>query len=77
MKKVLTLTGYENMIFKLQDVNVSLNNIWSFFRIWNEILAKNSNLTKTFFLGIFGTMTLDVYNLLRNDLIDESMKFKG
>ena len=35
----------------------------------------NGNLTETFLLGTFGTTTLGVYNLLRNDLIHESMKF--
>ena len=37
----------------------------------------NGNLTKTFLLGTFGTTTLGVYNLLRNDLTHESMKFNG
>ena len=77
MKKLFTLTGDVKTIFKLQDVNLSLNNFWSFFRIWNEVLPKNGNLTKTFLLGTFGTTTLGVYDLLRNDLIHESMKFKG
>ena len=34
----------------------------------NEVLPKNGNLIKTFLLGTFGTITLDVYNLLKNDL---------
>ena len=75
MKKLLTLTGDVKTIFKLQDVNLSLKNLWN-FRIWNEVLPNNGNLTKTFLLGTFGTTTLGVYNLLRNDLIHESMKFK-
>ena len=70
VKKVLTLTGDVKPIFKLQDVNLTLNNFWSFFRIWNEIIPKNRNLTKTFLLGTFGTITLGVYNLL-NDLLHE------
>ena len=69
--------GDVKTIFKLQDVNLSLNNFWSFFRIWNVVLSKNDNLIKTFLLGTFGTTTLGVYNLLRNYLIHESMKFKG
>ena len=48
-----------------------------FFRIWNEVLPKNDNLTKTFLLGTFGTATLGVSDLPKNDLIHESMKFKG
>ena len=77
MRKLLTLTGDVKTIFKLEDVNLSLNNFLNFFRMWNELLPNNDNLTKTFLLGTFGTITLGVYNLLRNDLIHESMKFKG
>ena len=33
VKKVLTLTGDVKPIFKLQDVNLTLNNFLSFFRI--------------------------------------------
>ena len=77
MEKHLTLTGDIKTIFKLQDVNLSLNNFWSFFQIVNEVLPKNGNLTNIFLLGTFGTTTLGVYNLLRSDLIHESMKFKG
>ena len=61
MKKLLTLTGDVKAIFKLQDVNLLLNIFWCFFRIWNELLPKNGNLTKTFLLGAFGTKTLGVY----------------
>ena len=64
----MNLTGDVKTIFKLQDVNLSLNNFWSFFRIWNEVLRQNGNLTKTLLLGTFGTTTLGVYNLSRNDL---------
>ena len=77
VKKALTLTGDLKMVFKLQDASLSLNNIWSFFRIWNELLPKNDNLTKVFLLGTFWTITLSVYNLFRNDLIHESMNFGG
>ena len=45
--------GDVKTIFKLQDLNFSLNNFWKFFRIWNELLPKNDNLTKTFILGAF------------------------
>ena len=62
MKKLFTITGDVKTTFKLQDVNLSLNNFWSFFRIWNEVLSKNGNLTKTFLLDTFGTTTLGVYN---------------
>ena len=77
VKKVLTLTGDVKTIFKLQDVNLLLNNFWSLFRIWNEVLPKNGNLTKTFVLDTFETIALGVYILLRNDLVDKSMKIKG
>ena len=69
MKKLLTLTGDVKTIFKLQDINLPLNNFWSFFWIWNKVLLKNGNLTKTFTLGTFRTETLGVYSSLRNDLI--------
>ena len=58
--------GGVKTLFKLQDVNLWLNNFWSFFRIWNKVLPRNGNLTKTFLLGTFGTTTLGV-----NDLIHE------
>ena len=77
VKKLLTLTGNVKTIFKLEGVNLSPNNFWSFFRICDEVLPKNGNLTKTVLLGTFGITTLGIYNLLRNDLIHESMKFKG
>ena len=76
MIKLLTLTGDVETICKLQDVNLSLNNFWSFFQTWNKVLPKNGNLTKSFLLGTFGTITLGVYKLLRNGLIYESLKFK-
>ena len=60
--------GDAKMIFNLQDINSSLNNVWSFFQIWNEVLPKNVNVQKHF-LGTFGTTTLGVYNLLRNYLL--------
>ena len=77
MIKLLTLTGDVETICKLQDVNLSLNNFWSFFQTWNKVLPKNGNLTKSFLLGTFRTITLGVYKLLRNGLIYESVKFKG
>ena len=40
-----------------------------------KYFPKNSSLTTTCLLGILSTITLDVYNLLRNRLIHESMKF--
>ena len=69
--------GDVKTIFKLQDVSLSLNNFRSFFRIWNEVLPKNHNLTKIFLLGTFWTITLGVYDLFRNYLIQESIKFGG
>ena len=69
--------GDVKIIFRLQDVNLSVNNFWSFFQIWNKELTKNSNLPKTFFLDTFWTITLGVEKLLRNDLIHESIKFGG
>ena len=77
VKKLLSLKDNVKTIFKLQDVNLALNNFWNFFRIWNEVLSKNGNLIKTFILGTFGTTALGVYNLLRNDLTHISMKFNG
>ena len=68
VKKLLTLSSDAKSIFKLQDFNLSVNIFCSFFRIWNEVLAKNDNLTKTFILGTFWTATLGAYNL-RIDLI--------
>ena len=62
------------MVFKLQEVKLSVNNFWSFIQIWKEVLSKNSNLKKHLFWSIFRTITLGVYNLLRNDLIHESIK---
>ena len=76
MKKLLTLTSDVKKI-KLQAINLSINNFWSFFQNWKKLLAKNSNLIKTFLLGTFGTITLGVYNLSKNDLIHKAMKFKG
>ena len=74
--KLLTLTGDVKMIFKLQNVKLSsVINFWSFFWIWNEVLPKNRHLTKTFILGTFWTITLCVYNLLRNYSIHKPMKF--
>ena len=70
------LAGGVKTIFKLQDVNLSLNHFWSFFWIWNKVLLKNDKLTKTFLIGTFWTTTLGVYNLLRHDLTHESIKFK-
>ena len=64
-------------IFKLQDLNLLLNSFWSFFQIWNEVLSKNSNLTKTFILSTFWTITLGVCKLLINDIIQELMKLGG
>ena len=64
-------------IFKLQDLNLLLNSFWSFFQIWNEVLSKNSNLTKTFILSTFWTITLGVCKLLINDIIHELMKLGG
>ena len=49
MKKVLTLTGDVKTIFKLQDVNLSLNNFWSFFRSTLKIAFTSSVRVKTFF----------------------------
>ena len=71
VEKLLTLTGDVKTIFKLQDVNLSLNNFWNFFRIWNKVLAKNGNVTKAFILGTFRAITLGVYNSLSPDLIRE------
>ena len=76
VKKDFTLTGDVKTIFRLQDDYLSLNNVWSLFRIWNEVPPKNGNLTKTFLLGTFGTIVLGVYDLLRNDLIHEFLKFQ-
>ena len=64
-------------IFKLQDLNLLLNSFWSFFQIWNEVLSKNSNSTKTFILSTFWTITLGVCKLLINDIIQELMKLGG
>ena len=72
VKKVLTLTGDVKTIFKLQDVNLLLNNFWSLFRIWKEVLPKSGKLTKIFLLSTIGTITLGVCSLLRNDLILET-----
>ena len=72
MKKVLTLAGDATTIFKLQDVNLLLNNFWSLFRIWKEVLPKSGKLTKIFLLSTIGTITLGVCSLLRNDLILET-----
>ena len=77
VKKFLTLADDVKTIFKLQDVNLSLSDFSKFFRTWNEVLSKNGNLTKTFLSGAFQTITVGVYNLLRNDLIHKPMKFKG
>lgn len=52
----------------MQDVKFSVNRFWSFFRIWNELLTKNSNLIKTFLLGTVWTLTLGVYKSSRNKL---------
>ena len=40
MKKFLTLAGEVKMIFEVQDVNLSVNNFWSFFQIWDKVLPK-------------------------------------
>ena len=69
--------GDVKIIFRLQDVSLSVNNFWSFFQVWNEELTKNSNLPKTCLLGTFWTITLGVEKFLRNDLIHESIKFGG
>ena len=81
-KKLLTVTGDVKTIFKLQDINLSLDNFWRFFRIWKEVLPKNDTITRTFLLGAFWKITLGVYNLLRNHLTHSvfsihSVKFGG
>ena len=40
-----------------------------------RVLLKNGTLTKIILLGTFWAITLGVYNLLRNDLTNESIKF--
>ena len=63
--------------FLNQGVGLSVNNFWSFFWIWNEILPKDGDLIKTFLSAAFSIITSDEYNLLRNYLIHELMKFGG
>ena len=77
MKELSAPTDVVETIFKLKDVNLSVNNFWSSFRIWNKVVLKNSNLTKTFLSGTFLTIILGVYNLFRSDLKHESMKSGG
>ena len=70
VKKLLTLTGDVTTIFKLQDVNLPLNNL-------KRSISHERQLNKNISFRTFGTTTLGVYNLLRNDLTHESMKFNG
>ena len=74
VKKVFDFNRWLRNIFKLQDINLSVHNVCGFFTIWIEVLPKNGNLTEASLLGTFSTLTLGEYNLLRNDLIHESMK---
>ena len=47
------------------------------FQIEMKSFPKGGNLTKTFLLGTFWTITLGVYNLLGGDLIQKWMRFGG
>ena len=77
MKKFFTIIGDVKIIFRLQDVNFSVNNLWSFFRALNKVLPKNGHLKKVSLLGTLWTKDLSVYKFLGQDLKCESLKFGG
>ena len=54
----------------MQDVNLSANNFWGFYLIWNKVILKSGILTKTSLLARFKGITLGVYKVLRKNLKD-------
>ena len=72
MKNNLTVTDDVKTNSKLQGINLLVNDFWIFFRIVNEVLCMSGNL-----LGTFWTIIVDVYKLLRNELTQESIQFRG
>ena len=46
VKKLLTLNHFIAINSSLNSILNSINNFWSFFQIWNEVLPKNGNLNK-------------------------------
>ena len=77
MKKRLTFPGEIKTIFELRKVTLSVNYFWIFFQIWDKLFPNNGSLTKTSMLDTFLAITLGVHNLLRNDLIHESINVGG